>query len=307
MSTMYFAATHTLQRGYFLGDVIGIIKSSWIMADSEPHEDYVLSLMRDDPLTFLWDRFIREHRAEVIWDAWEPGNRERQYSEFDARRVSKLVKGRRFDTYKELYPRLDGSDRQSIFNGGETGLGRSNIFEYYYFGQPRCDELPPPVKSLEFGRGVVDMPPHAPTEPLSAYIAPWEKCQGNQVYTHDFWREVVQKLLDAGVRVALNDNRGLMPPNFQHERLHVMFPEFRHLAAEMAQYTVTLSGNTGIGWMAGAGEYPLLVCEHPSMCFVEYGFEKCGFQSLKHTQVDPKPDELVARTLEVCREVHGAS
>lgn len=303
MKTMYLAASHTMQRGYYLGDVIILTKVARMFAEADPHDHYYLSLMVDDPLNFLWHRFIRDYSCTVINDDWDRGNKEIQYAHFDRRRLQNQVGQYTFDTYRELYPRLDGSDRQDVLAGGETGLGRANIFEYYYYGQPGWDMFPASASSRTFGRGVIDMPPHKPPREPSVYIAPWEKCQGNGVFTHDFWRTVVYRLLDAGLSVTLNDDRGLLPPGTQEQhggRLRAIYPPFEQLPAIMSRHTCVACGNTGIGWVAGAGEYPLVACEADDMIFTEYSFQKCGLRSLRYHVRHPDPAQMVEGIRNVC-------
>lgn len=305
MSTMYFAASHTMSRGYYLGDVIILNKVARMFARAIPHDHYILSLMHGDPLNFLWNRFIRDYSVTVITDDWDRGNKEIQYEHLDHRRLRKRVGECVFNTYRELYPRLDGSDRQHVLAGQEAGLGRANIFEYYYYGQLGWDMFPDPPDSHTFGRGVIDMPPYQPVVPQqpSVYIAPWEKCQGNGKFTHDFWRSVVYALLDAGLSVTLNDDRGLMPPGSEDqykERLRVIFPPFKQLPAIMSQHGCVACGNTGIGWVAGAGEYPLVACEAEDMIFTEYSFQKCGLRSLRCLLREPDPFQMVEAIQNAC-------
>ena len=59
-STMYIAANNTMERGYFLGDVITLIKVAYLFVDNEPHDRVLLSLHHHDQLNFLWDRFLRD-------------------------------------------------------------------------------------------------------------------------------------------------------------------------------------------------------------------------------------------------------
>ncbi|MBS3821601.1 MAG: hypothetical protein KGY81_07555 [Phycisphaerae bacterium] len=303
MKTMYLAASHTLHRGYYLGDVIILVKVATMFAETHPHDYYVLSLMVDDPLNFLWEKFVSDYNVTIIWDDWDRGNKKVQYGHFDRRHLRGCIGEQHFDTYRELYPRLDGSDRQNVLAGGETGLGRANIFEYYYYGQLGWDGFPEPRDSRTFGRGIIEMPPHRPIDRSLVYIAPWEKCQGNGTFTHDFWRSVVYTLLDAGLSVTLNDNRGLMPPGTEDQydgRLHRVFPPFHELPGIMSRHTCTACGNTGIGWVAGAGEYPLVACESNQMIFPEYSFEKCGVRSLRHVQREPDPAALVEAIRHAC-------
>lgn len=130
MSTMYIACNNTMPRGYFLGDILTVIKAAWMFVENEPHDHVVLSLHDREPLNFLWDKFIADNLVTVIYDRWDQGNRDAQFAAFGERLTSRRVKDIPFDTYKELYPRLDGGARQHILCGRENGIGRKNIFSY---------------------------------------------------------------------------------------------------------------------------------------------------------------------------------
>jgi hypothetical protein len=142
MPTAYIACNNCRERGYFLGDVLGMIKVAWLWAENERYDKYLLSVHRSEPLNFLWQRFVRENNVEVLYDDWPKFNKRRQYEEFGRRFNERAVHGRPFDVYKELYPRVEGHDRQHILCGRENGLGRANIFEYYYYGQQVFAECP---------------------------------------------------------------------------------------------------------------------------------------------------------------------
>jgi hypothetical protein len=285
MSTMYLACNNTLARGYCLGDTITIIQVAWCMVANEPHDHYILSLHDDEPLNFLWERFVRQNKVKVVIDDWPKGDQFTQYREFDQRRQCMTVHGHKYDTHKELYPRLDGAGRQGALCGHEAGLGRANVIEYYYFGQHTCNF--DPCFTRAFGRGIIDCPKWNRPQTPSVFIAPWEKCQGNAVFTGQFWHTVVSQILEAGVRVTLNDNRQLMGPQFTHDNLRVVFPPYSMIFDEMSQHTVIACGNTGTGWVAAAGEYPLIACEDPHMNLGEYSFEKNGVLSLLRTIREP--------------------
>ena len=120
VSTLYLAVNNSLQRGYCLGDVLGIIKTAKVMIENERPEHVLLSLHDDDPLNFLWERFVRENLVTFIHDRWDKTSKHQQYEIFGQRRANRTVKGIPFDIYKELYPRLDGGDRQHIHEFGKN-------------------------------------------------------------------------------------------------------------------------------------------------------------------------------------------
>lgn len=205
---MYIACNNTMPRGYFLGDILTVIKAAWMFVENEPHDHVVLSLHDREPLNFLWYRFIVDNLVTVVRDRWDQGNRDSQYAAFGERLASRRVKGIPFDTYKELYPRLDGGARQSILCGRENGIGRKNIFCYYYFGQQSWRDEP--VGDETFGPGVIEQPQVARMTARSVLVAPHEKCHGNALFTHTFWEQVVRGLTQAEVHVTVNDDRGFM-------------------------------------------------------------------------------------------------
>ena len=298
MKTMYIASNNSFETGHFVGDMLGIVKVAWLFARNEPHEQYVLSLHEGEPLNFLWDRFMRKHGVRVVFDRWDKGDRDERYRQFDARRAARRVHDIPFDTYKEMYPRLDGGPRQgALCDGVERGLGRRNIFEYYYFGQEQCHD--DPVGTTEFGRGVIDLPapslgPHD-TDGPSLWLAPHEKCEGNRVFTHAFWADVVGRLLEAGVRVTVNDGGTPFMAGFAHPRFARAYPPFGELLGIIRRQHMVVCGNTGIGWVAGACEAPLVAAER-DLIFTEYSFEKSGLRSLRAVIREPDPT-AAARTI----------
>ena len=161
-------------RSFFHGDNICklVVK---VMVENERSEHILLSLHDDDPLNFLWKRFIHENLVTVIHDRWDKTCKHQQYEIFGQRRNSRIVKGISVDIYKELYPRLDGGDRQHILCGEERGLGRRNIFEYYYYGQESFIEHP--TGTTTFGDDIIDVPDVQRLTSRSVFLAPHEKCQ----------------------------------------------------------------------------------------------------------------------------------
>jgi hypothetical protein len=293
---MYIACNNCTQRGYFLGDMLTVIKAAWMFVENEPHDHVVLSLHDREPLNFLWDRFIAENCVTVVHDRWHQGNRDVQYAAFGERLTSRMVKGIAFDTYKELYPRLDGGARQHILCGRENGLGRKNIFAYYYFGQQNWREEP--RGEDDFGPGVIDIPSRTPlatdtaqTTRRSVFIAPHEKCHGNAVFTHAFWQEVVEGLLRVGLHVMLNDDRGFLR-ELEGPLLSRSYLSYRELVAQVAGQRLVLAGNSGVGWLAGAVGAPLIALERNQL-LVEYSFSLCGLRSLISVIDEPDAERVV--------------
>lgn len=294
MSTIYIACNNCLERGYFLGDVLSVCKIAWLFVQNEPHDEVILSLHKTEPLNWVWEKFIRDNEVKVVWDEWHKGDQLQQYRAFDRRRAKRRVNGTPFDTYRELYPRLDGAGRQAILCGSEQGLGRRNIFEYYYYGQEH--PTPNPIGTTRFGPDVIDQPDVQRRADRSMFIAPHEKCQNNAIFTHTFWKQVVEGLLDFDIDVTLNDRGGFLP-DLKCDRLHWSFEPLDRIAPEIARQRLVVCGNTGPGWVAAATGVPLIACER-DMIFSEYGFRKCGFESLVELIDQPDPRRAVNTILE---------
>jgi len=285
--TLYIAANNAIGRGYALGDVLTIIKVAEMFVQSEKPSKVLLSLFCTDPLNFLWDAFIRRYQATVIRDDWDRGNKEAQYHHWGIRFETSTVCGIHFDTYKELYPRLEGADRQGILCGGENGLGRRNIFEYYYYGQLGFQEPPP---RTGFGSETFEIP-CLPIKNGGVFLAPHEKCQANAEFTIQFWADVTRLLLDAGVRVNVND-QGSFLHGYEHHNFTRSFESYPRLMRQLADYSVVLCGNTGIGWAAGAMDVPLIAAER-NLNLAEYSFERSDVRSLVHTVREADPVAMV--------------
>ena len=289
MRTMYIGANNRVERGYFLGDVLTLCKTAWLFIQNEPVDHVVLSLHANDPLNWIWTRFIKENCVTVVHDDWQKSDQASQYRVLDQRREDRAVKSIPFQVYKELYPRLDGGYRQGVLCGKENGIGRRNIFEYMYYGQETCDESP--KGTCVFGADVIDVPSVDRRTDRSVFLAPHEKCQYNKVFTLSFWEQVVKSLLDRNISVVLNDKGGFCK-HIDSPLLTWRFEPLRSLAECVASQRLVLCGNTGIGWLAGATGTPLIACER-DMLFAEYSFAASGVQSLVTVIHVPNPDVCV--------------
>ena len=289
MSTMYIACNNTMPRGYFLGDVLTLIKVAWMFVENEPHDHVILSLHDREPLNFLWDKFVADNLVTVIRDRWEQANQEAQHAALDERLTGRRVKGIAFDTYKELYPRLEGGARQAILCGRENGISRKNIFCYYYFGQQAWRENPRGDET--FGPELIDVPAMPRRTGRSVLVAPHEKCHGNGVFTHAFWEQVILALVRAEIEVTVNDDRGFMQ-NAEGPLLKRSYSPFRELVGQVAGQRLVIAGNNGIGWLAGATGTPLLALERNAV-FPEYSFARCGLRSLAAVIDQPDAPRVV--------------
>jgi hypothetical protein len=202
---------------------------------------------------------------------------------------SRKVKDIYFDTYKELYPRLDGGNRQVVLCGRENGLGRKNIFEYYYYGQQEYKEHI--FGFTIFTSNIIDVPKIERKNNKSVFIAPHEKCQGNRFFTLDFWKKIVTELLKLNIEVTIND-KGNFCNDIKSNLLRYSFVPFNELPLVIAREQLVLCGNTGLGWMASAVDTSLIAFEK-DMIFAEYAFHKCGLTSLLHTISEPEVQKTV--------------
>ena len=301
MTTMYIACNNRLERGYFMGDVIVAVKVAYLFAENERPDEIILSLHHNDPLNFLWDKFIRVHDVEVVFDHPVKADKESQYTPLNIRRRDRVVEGKTFDVYKELYPRLDGGERQVVLAKSERGLGRANIFEYLYYGQETFTENP--VGTLSYGPTLIDWKETAPGSEGEIFIAPYEKCQGNKQFTIHFWETVVYDLINQGCEVTVNGRANFLK-EWEHPRLKRTFVSFRELFTQIQGHCLVLTGNTGIGWVAASVGTPMIACEK-DMIFVEYSYEKCGCDNLLETLTEPDA-ALMVRTVMEWRREHAA-
>jgi len=290
MNTLYIACNHTIERGYFMGDAIVCRKMADVFRDNVKPDRTILSLMESGPLQWAWDGFECD---DIVRDSWaDRGSRPIQYRTFDERRRTKSVEGMPFDSYREIYARLDGGFRQDALCGTEAGLGRKNVFEYFYYGQEQVEDDPVGLDRFE---PLFDM--DVEKYPGRVMVAPFEKCQGNRVFTHDMWKEVIKKLLERGVEVTVNASPDFMC-GFGHPLLRMEYPPLEVIHKEVAKYSLVACGNTGIGWVAGAVGTPLIAFEK-DMSFSEYGFAKCGLSSLVDLVDEPDIELMVSRIVEL--------
>lgn len=284
MSTMYIACNNSVNLGFFLGDVITLIKTAYLFVENEHHDEIFLSLLEHDPLNFLWWKFIDSHGVRVLWDDWVPGDKEARNRFLQERIDAYKVHNIPFDTYKELYTRLDGEGRQCLLCGEHRGLGKRNIFEYYYCGQQQCASNP---KGLgQFDPGLIKYQCQESTPKRSVFIAPHEHSQRNRIFTLQFWEKVTGLLLKKGVHVTLN-SLTLMKER-RHPLLTVTFKPFPSLINQISSQQLVVCGNTGIGWVAASTGVPFIAMEK-DMFFEEYSFEKCGCSMLLETVREPDP------------------
>lgn len=291
MKTMYIAFSGTYEMGHKLGDCITMVKACYLFAENEPHDKIIISLNSNHKLNFLWDKFIDKYDVDVVYDDFAISNFEEYYSVLDERRRNRKVKNINFDTYKELYLRIHGGKRQKILCEKERGLGRKNIFEYYYYGQenkPDCC-----LGGDHFKNDLIYYAEQrTKTLPRSVFISPLAISQTNKVFTFDFWKKVVLNLIDKEIYVYLNTNNNFFK-DIESKFLIFTYREdnnYRKLLNQIASQKLVVCGNTGIGWFAGATGTPLMAMEPSFFWFMDYRYKECGVESLKRLFSKPEPD-----------------
>lgn len=293
MSVILVAFNGTTQMGQFLGDTITSIKAAYLCVQNSTASKVVLALSRQGELNFLWRKFIDTFNAEVVYDDFDPGNNDQRYAAWDQWRAEREIDGRKFDVYRELYRRIDGGLRQAKLCGGEKGLGRKNIFEYFYYGQE--GKIPPCVGGDSFDDTLIYYKLSPPQR--AVFLAPKAKCQGNNKFTFQYWDAVVRKLVASGVSVTVNHDgefcEDLKGPLYQR-----IFPAHKDLVDEVCKHKIVVCGNTGIGWVAGATGTPLLAMQPHDSNMQDYRYEWCGVKSLVEFIEQPDADYCVRRILE---------
>lgn len=295
MSTMLIVFNGTRESGQFLGDTICSIKVAWEWVRTHKPDKVLLTLSPNCDLNFMWDKFIHANNAEIIYDTFEPGNMPQRFEVWNRWRKDREIEGRKFDIYRELYRRIDGSRRQTLLCGSEVGLKKRNIFEYFYFGQE--EPVLPPLPSLnEFGNELIDHSVRPPE--YHVLIAPYAKCQGNRTFTFEYWNRVIHRLIEAGLSITCNYHASFcedLNGNPLFRKIHPGVPE---LFEEVCRHKIVACGNTGIGWVAGACGIPLLAMQPVDSNMQDYRYEWCGVKSLIEFLDQPDVDYCVKRIIE---------
>ncbi len=297
MSTMAVSFDGAVECGQFLGDTIVSIKTAWLMAQATPCSRYLISLHPKGQLNFLWERWIKHFNAQIIYSTVDAGDMPGRFNLWNKRFVKREIDGVSFDHYRELYRRIDGGHRQGVLCGGERGLGRKNVFEYTFYGQENKPETC--EGGQDFGDDLIDHGVQPPEQDV--LIAPYAKCQGNGVFTFQFWDQVVRKLVGSGLKVTVNHN-GDFCNDLPKELYRRIYPKFTELRSEVERSRLVACGNTGVGWMAAACGIPLLAMQPVDSNMQDYRYEWCGVKSLIEYVEQPDADYVVSRIME---EVQG--
>ena len=309
MATMLIALNAAEEGGQFLGDQLCSLKVAYLFCQNENPSKVILSVSPQNRLNCFWQKFIKAYDVEVVYDSWNPGDWPTRWENWDRWRTERQIEGRPFDMYRELYRRIDGGNRQRVLCGGENGLNRNNIFEYLYYGQENFTLGCPSITIKEgehFGSELIDHPT-LPAE-RGVYIAPYAKCQRNDVFTMEgFWTNVVTQIVEAGVSVTVGFNGQFCEHLNGHSLYQKFFGEDPHcwekVQHEMCRHKLIACGNTGIGWLAFASGMPVIAMQHVGSQMPDYHYDKCGCKSLVELIREPDADYVARRIVQEVERV----
>lgn len=303
MSTILIALNATRESGSFMGDQLCALKTAYLFVANQPDVDKILlTVSPGNEMAFLWSRFISDPRGdgtvppvELVYDSWNPGDWEARFVSWNRWRLEREADGRKFDHYRELYLRIHGAQRQAALCGAERGLGRRNIFEYWYYGQENM-----PVSGTCIGSDVYDVeinhPPHLPDRDV--YISPHCKTQGNITFTFDYWSQVVYKLVDAGVSVTVGYDGYFCEDLIGHPLYRKHWGTHRQWMEEICRHKIVACGNTGTGWLAAACGVPLFTMEPPNSQMPDHRYRECGLRNLVEVMDSPDANYCAKRLIE---------
>ncbi len=300
MAVMLIANNCTRESGSFCGDQLCALKTAYLFVENEPTVDRVImSMSPGNEMNFLWQKFIEEYQVEVVWDDWHPGDWGQRWTAWDKWRIQRNIEGRSFDKYRELYLRIHGAQRQMALCGVERGLGRKNIYEYWFFGQEHMPETC--VGSDWYDDTLTHHPPLTPERDV--YIAPHCKTQGNFTFTFEYWAQVVRKLLDAGVTVTVGYDGYFCDDLSGHPLYKRHWGTHEQWFTEVCRHRIVACGNTGTGWVAAACGVPLFTMEPPNSQMPDHRYRECGLRNIVEVMTEPDADYCAKRLIEEVRRV----
>jgi Macrocin-O-methyltransferase (TylF) len=278
MTTMLIANNCTRESGSFMGDQLCALKAAYLFVEREPGVDKVLmSASPKNEMHFLWTKFIEDHKVELVMDDWNPGNWDDRHDAWDKWRSERHINGIKFDHYRELYLRIHGDKRQFALCGGERGLGKRNIYSYWFCGQEHKPDEPPPTVDW-FDDTLIHHPPL--TKEHGVYVSPHAKTQGNVTFTFEFWSEVVHLLVEAGVSVTVGYDGNfcedlVSSPLFRkHWGSHAQWME------QLCKHRMVACGNTGTGWLAAGCGVPMITMEPHNSVMSDHRYRECGLRNI---------------------------
>lgn len=294
-----------------MGDQLCSLKAAYLFVQNTPDVDRVIMTMSEkNEMDFVWNRFLIDPRGDgsiqgvdVVYENWNPGDWSARWSAWDrwrAERQIQLNDGEivKFDHYRELYLRIHGLQRQSLICGHERGLGRRNIYEYWYYGQENMPETCP-------GSHVYDVEIDHPslTQERDVYISPHCKTQGNITFTFEYWSEVVHKLIDAGVTVTVGFDGYFCEDLHRSPLYRKHWGDHRAWMDQLCRHKIVACGNTGTGWLAAACGVPLLTMEPPNSQMPDHRYRECGLRNIVEVLDKPDADYCARRLIEEVQRV----
>lgn len=306
MTTLLIAQNETRESGSFMGDQLCSLRTAYLFAEHAPPgtDHFVMSVSPGNEMHFLWTKFIERYAIELVHDDWNPGDWPARWTAWDRWRAERRIRRDdesyiEFDHYRELYLRIHGAQRQRLLCGSERGLGRRNIYQYWWCGQEGApDELP---RSVDwFDDTLVHHPPRCPTRDV--YISPHAKTQGNATFTFDFWAEVVNHLVDAGVSVTVGYDGYFCPDLGDHPLYRRHWGTHEEWAAQLCAHKLVACGNTGTGWLAAACGVPMITMEPPNSQMPDHRYRECGLRNIVEMVDVPDPEYVARRIVEVVRK-----
>ncbi len=296
MSTMLIANNETRESGSFMGDQLCSLKAAYLFVENQPDVDRVImSMSPGNEMLFVWQKFIERYNVEVVWDDWNAGDWSSRWNAWDNwRSERKLLNGQPFDHYRELYLRIHGALRQTALCGHERGLGRRNIYEYWFYGQ---ENMPDSCVGSDWYDDTLCHHPALNPE-RDVYMSPYCKTQGNFTFTFEFWAEVVVKLIDAGVSVTVGYEGPFCEHLLSNPLYRKHFGTHEQWFLEVAKHKLVCCGNTGTGWVAAACGVPLLTMEPPNSQMPDHRYRQCGLRNIVEVVDTPDPDYVARRIIE---------
>lgn len=297
MATMLIAQNETRESGSFMGDQLCSLKAAYLFAEHAPPgtDKFIMSVSPGNEMAFLWDKFIAKYNIELVVDNWNPGDWGSRWLAWDKWRTERNIEGKPFDHYRELYLRIHGAQRQQLLCGSEYGLGRRNIYGYWWCGQEGCpEELPPSVDW--FDDTLVHHPPHIPTRDV--YIAPHAKTQGNYVFTFQFWADVVHRLIDAGVTVTVGYDGSFCAELEGNSLFKRHWAGHREWMDQICAHKLVACGNTGTGWLASACGVPMITMEPLNSQMPDHRYGRCGLRNIVEIVAEPDAAYVARRIIE---------
>jgi hypothetical protein len=278
---LYVGANNCIKCGDFLGDTITQVIAQSIIWETIHPDRTIISLYRDNPLNFLWDRYIARTMAQVIYDPPINGDIGAKYAMLDARRRDRAVESIAFDHYRECYRCMDMTTRTAAL-GAPNASKSISIIEIYFYGQEASHPLP----YWSSGPHYFGFPRRGPGEYV--LISPLEKCQNNMHFSFPMWRKVIEILLAKSIPVVLNERSKFC----SDLRMVKTFEPFPKLMEQVSGAAVVACGNTGTMWAAAACGTPSVICESPGVAMPMYTAHRGRLAGLRFVCPDPDPAHI---------------